>query len=233
MSLSCLILAAGFGTRMGPLVSDRPKALISVAGRPLIAHALEAARQAAAAPIVVNGHYRAAQLHEWLTRHAPDVHFVEETPIILDSGGAVKNALPILGDGPVFTLNADAVWDGPAPLKSLQNGWDPDRMDGLVALVSRADAVGRKGGGDFSVDHQGRIGWDKGPSGACYVGAQILKTDRILAHPDNVFSLVGIWSSMMADGRLFGIMHAGRWADVGHPDGITAAEAMVGHDASF
>jgi MurNAc alpha-1-phosphate uridylyltransferase len=145
----------------------------------------------------------------------------------------VKNALGVLGAGPLFTLNADAVWDGPAPLRALAQAWDPDRMDGLVALVPLASAVGRLGGGDFSMDAEGRIGWDKGPEGLVYVGAQILKTERIAAHPGVRFSLIEVWNDMMRDGRLFGHLHDGRWADVGHPAGIPAAEAMVGHDADL
>lgn len=233
MSFPCLILAAGFGTRMGGLTRDRPKALIGVAGRPLIAHALDAARAAGAHPIAVNGHYRAEALKDWLAGHAPDVHFLHEDPTILESGGAVKNALSVLGEGPVFTLNADAVWGGAAPLAGLARAWDAGRMDGLLALVPRAAAVGRKGGGDFSVDRDGRIAWDKGPGGLVYVGAQILKTSTIAAHPASSFSLIEIWNAMMAEGRLIGHLHAGRWADVGHPEGIRAAEAMVGHDPAF
>jgi MurNAc alpha-1-phosphate uridylyltransferase len=233
MSFPCLVLAAGFGTRMGALTRDRPKPLIEVAGRPLIAHALDAARAAGAFPIAVNGHYRSEMLGAWLAEHAPDVHFLHETPDILDSGGAVKNALALLGPGPVFTLNADAVWDGAAPLTALAERWEPERMDALVALVSRDDAVGRRQGGDFSLDGVGRIGWDKGPEGFVYVGAQILKTDRIAAHPEDRFSMIEVWNAMMTEGRMMGHLHAGRWADVGHPDGIAEAEAMVGHDAAL
>jgi MurNAc alpha-1-phosphate uridylyltransferase len=233
VSFPCLILAAGFGTRMGALTRHRPKALIEVAGRPLIAHALDAARAAGAGPIAVNGHYRAEALEAWLSSYAPDVQFLNETPEILDSGGAVKNALPVLGEGPVFTLNADAVWDGSAPLVGLARAWDPDRMDGLVALVRREAAVGRQDGGDFSCDAAGRIGWDKGPDGLVYVGAQILKTEDIATHPGRFFSLVEIWNAMMDQDRLIGHLHEGRWADVGHPAGIAEAEMMVGHDTSL
>ncbi|KPQ16246.1 MAG: mannose-1-phosphate guanylyltransferase GmpP [Rhodobacteraceae bacterium HLUCCO18] len=233
MSFPCLILAAGFGTRMAPLTNDRPKALIEVAGRPLIAHALDAARQAGAGPIAVNGHYRAEALHAWLTVHANDVQFLHETPDILDSGGAVKNALGVLGDGPFFTLNADAVWCDPSPLDALARAWDAARMDALLALVRRDAAIGRQGGGDFSRDDTGRLVWDKGPGGLVYVGAQIITTDRIAAHPERAFSLVETWNAMMAERRLFGHVHDRRWADVGHPEGIAAAEAMVGHDAAL
>jgi MurNAc alpha-1-phosphate uridylyltransferase len=233
VSFPCLILAAGFGTRMGDLTRTRPKALIEVAGRPLIAHALDAARRAGAGPIAVNGHHQAEALRGWLAAHAPDVRFLHETPDILDSGGAVRNALDVLGGGPVFTLNADAVWGGPAPLGGLAQAWDADRMDGLVALVPLEAAVGRQGGGDFSCDAMGRIGWDKGPNGLVYVGAQILKTDRIAARPQARFSLTETWDDMMANGRLIGHRHDGRWADVGHTAGIAAAEAMVAYDASL
>ncbi len=232
MSLPCLILAAGFGTRMGALTRDRPKALIEVAGRPLLAHALEAARAAGADPIAVNAHYRAGELRDWIATNAPDVHVLHESPDILDSGGAVKNALAVLGRAPLFTLNADAVWDGPAPLGALSAAWDAGRMDALLALVPRAAAVGRRGGGDFAIDAGGRLSWDKGPEGAVYVGAQILDPARIAARAEAVFPMRAVWDEMIAAGRLHGLMHAGRWADVGHPDGIGAAERMAGHDAT-
>lgn len=233
MTFPCLILAAGFGTRMGELSRDRPKALVEVAGRPLIAHALEAARQAGAGPIAVNGHYRADDLRAWLAVHAPDVTFLHESPTILDSGGAVKNALRVLGPGPLFTLNADAVWDGAAPLAALAAAWDAERMEAILALVPRSAAVGRRGGGDFALDASGRLAWDKGPDSFVYVGAQLLDPRRIAGRAEMVFPLREAWDGMMTAGRLHGLVHAGRWADVGHPAGIVEAERMVGHDAGL
>lgn len=233
MTFPCLILAAGFGTRMGPLTRDRPKALIDVAGKPLIGHALDAARAAGAGPIAVNGHYRAADLEAWLGANAPDVHFLHETPDILDSGGAIKNALATLGSGPLFTVNADAVWAGPSPMRALAAAWDPACMEVLLALVPRERAIGRRGGGDFRIAPDGRVAWDKGPDGAVYTGVQVIDPARIAAHPARVFSLVETWSGAIVDGRAYGLMHDMRWADVGHPGGIAAAEAMVGHGASL
>ncbi|MDG4650275.1 nucleotidyltransferase family protein [Roseibacterium sp. SDUM158017] len=233
MSHPCLILAAGFGTRMAALTRDRPKVLIEVAGRPLLAHALEAARAVGAAPIAVNGHYMAAAIEGWLRSNAPDVVFLHESPTILDSGGAVKNAIGALGGGPIFTLNADAVWEGASPLAALAAAWDPARMDALLALVPRARAVGRQGGGDFAMDGAGRLAWDRGPGSPVYVGAQLIDTGRIAARKGAVFSLRETWDAMRAEGRLHGVMHDRRWADVGHPGGIAAAEEMLGHDADL
>ena len=105
--MKAMILAAGFGTRMGALTAERPKPLIPVAGKPLIDHALDQAR-AATGRIVVNGHYRADQMRAHLAG-MEDVTFQEEMPEILDSAGGIRAALPLLGGTEVFTLNADAV----------------------------------------------------------------------------------------------------------------------------
>ncbi|MBC6437959.1 MAG: nucleotidyltransferase family protein [Rhodobacteraceae bacterium] len=221
---ACMILAAGFGTRLQPLTRTRPKPLINVAGHPLIDHALEQARGAGAAPIAVNGHYRADQLAAHLAA-APDVRFIEETPAILDSGGGIRNALPILGKGPIWTLNADAVWRGSNPLRLLSGAWYPERMGGLLLLVPMARAAGRKGGGDFALDRAGRITQDA--DGAVWTGAQILGADVFNDTPDGPFAIWLIWRRLMAARRLFGIIYRGHWADAGHPAGLAQAEDML------
>ncbi|HKL64600.1 MAG TPA: NTP transferase domain-containing protein, partial [Roseovarius sp.] len=117
MSLPVMIFAAGFGTRMGALTQDRPKPLIKVAGRALIDHALDLVAGHAPSRIVVNLHYRADQLVAHLDGRG--VRLSHETPDILDTGGGLRAALPLLGDGPVLTMNSDAVWQGPNPLSHL------------------------------------------------------------------------------------------------------------------
>lgn len=221
---ACMILAAGFGTRMGSLTKDRPKPLIKVAGRPLINHALTQARHGGATRIVVNGHYRAEQMRAHL---APmdDVTFSEEQPRILDSGGGIRHALPLLDAEIFFTLNADAVWTGPNALRHLAAMWTPDRMDILALLVPRARAVGRQGAGDFAMDGSGRLAFD--PAGPVYTGAQIVKAAVFEGYPEGPFSLHEVWRAAMKRGRMVGTLHAGRWADVGHPGGIALAESML------
>ena len=218
-----MILAAGFGTRMGALTADRPKPLIRVAGRALIDHALDAAR-AGAGKIVVNGHYRAAQMRAHLAGMA-DVTFVEEAPVILGSGGGIGAALPALGGPEIYTLNADAVWTGAGALAQLDAAWDAGRMDALLLMVPQARAVGRDAGGDFAMDRQGRLDWDR--TGAVYTGAQIVKSSLFDNAPDGPFSMHDIWNAARSAGRLFGVEHRGFWADVGHPAGIALAEDML------
>lgn len=218
-----MIFAAGFGTRMGALTRDRPKALVEVADRPLIDHALEIANSAGIETIVANLHYRPDRLAAHLAQRG--VALSLESGRILETGGGLKRARPLLGKDPVFTLNSDAVWTGANPLTELAAAWDPQAMDALLLLVPRAAAVGHAGEGDFLLGEDGQLA--RGP-GLVYSGAQIIRTDLLDEIEDEVFSLNLLWNRMLGRGRLFGTVHAGGWADVGHPGGIAVAEALIG-----
>ncbi len=215
-----MLFAAGFGTRMGQLTADRPKPMIEVAGKPLIDHALAVAE--GAKRIVANVHYRPETLVSHL--HARGVAVSREDPI-LETGGGLRAALALLGDDPVMTLNTDAVWTGENPLSQLAAVWDAGRMDGLLLLLPDA-AVG-KGAGDFVMDATGRLTRARGGRGQVYLGAQILRTEGLSAITETVFSLNLLWDKMIAEGRLYGVVHRGGWCDVGHPAGIAEAEAML------
>lgn len=219
-----MLFAAGFGTRMGALTQNRPKPLIEVAGRALLDHALDLARAAPSARIVVNTHYRADQIAAHL--NGSDVAISRETPDILDTGGGLRLALPLLGDGPVWTLNTDAVWCGPNPLTYLAAHWDPVRMDALLLCLSPAQAIGHAGTGDFQLDSTGRA--QRGP-GLVYSGAQIIRTEQLNGIKEPSFSLHALWDRMLATKRLYGLPYPGQWCDVGHPAGIALAEDMLHH----
>lgn len=218
---SLMLFAAGFGTRMEALTADRPKPLIPVAGRALIDHALDQAQ--GVERIVVNLHYLPQMIRDHLSGR-DGIAFSAETETILETGGGLKQALPLLGDGPVFTLNTDAVWTGPTALAELAAAWDPMRMDALLLLIPRDRATGHSGKGDFVVDRDGCL--SRGP-GLVYTGAQILRTEGLAEISDRVFSLNRLWDRMAANGRLFGIVHQGGWCDVGRPEAIALAEDML------
>ena len=215
-----MIFAAGRGTRMGALTAERPKPLIPVAGRPLIDHALALA--GGVPRIVVNAHHHAGQLAAHLAAH-PRRPTLNHEPLLLETGGGLRAALPLLGPGPVFTLNADAAWTGPNPLETLPHAWRPG-MRALLLLVPRDRARGRQGPGDFALDAEGQLirGGD-----LVYTGAQIIDPAGIEALPGPVFSLNAFWDVLAAGGGLYGALHPGGWADVGHPAGILEAEAML------
>ncbi len=217
-----MLFAAGFGTRMGALTKDRPKPLIEVAGRPMIDHALALVDAVQPARVVANLHYHADQLR---THLAPKgILLSHETPDILETGGGLRAALPLLGTGPVFTMNTDAIWAGSNPLSLLQEAWDPDRMDALLMCVPIGQTIGHAGEGDFTTDAEGRI--TRGP-GLVYGGVQILKTDELRHIPEQAFSLNLLWNQMHDRNRLFALEYPGRWCDVGRPEGIVLAEGML------
>ena len=217
-----MIFAAGFGTRMKALTKDRPKPMIEVAGRPLIDHALDLAKGAGCDPIVANLHYKAKMLEQHLTPKG--VISVWEDPDILETGGGLRNALPLLGSNPVFTMNADAIWAGPNPLPLLAAAWQPDHMDALLMTVPIAQTDGYEGAGDFTLSENGAL---KRGAGVVYGGVQIIKTEGLSAIKDTAFSLNLLWDQMLKTNRLFGLRYPGRWCDVGHPGGIPLAEQLV------
>jgi MurNAc alpha-1-phosphate uridylyltransferase len=225
MTFSVLLFAAGFGTRMKHLTADRPKPMIEVAGRPMIDHALILARQILPPVIVANLHYRPEILRAHL--ESLGVITVMETPDILETGGGLRNALPLLGNGPVITMNTDAIWRGPNPLSLLLDAWDPVRMDGLLMGVSPDRALEHPGKGDFIIARDGQL---RRGDGIVYAGVQIIKTDLLPQITERAFSLNRVWDMMLAQGRLFGLSYPGKWCDVGHPEGIRTAEALLSAD---
>ena len=219
-----MLFAAGFGTRMGDLTKRQPKPLIKVAGLPLIDHARRVAIQAGVTRQVANAHYLGDQLADHLADSGVVLSW--ERDCILDTGGGLKAALPLLGKGPVLTLNTDAIWTGANPLAQLMRAWDETRMDQLFLLLPAEKARSASGRSDFVMDQQGRVGWAKGREGFLYLGAQIIRP-QLLTETKTTFSLHGPWTRAMESGTAFGVVHQGDWCDVGHPEGIALAEALL------
>lgn len=219
-----MLFAAGFGTRMGALTHDRPKPLIPVAGRALLDHALNIADTPCVSRRVINLHYLGAQIAQHL--QGQDIALSWEDPI-LDTGGGLRAALPLLGAGPVMLLNTDAVWTGANPLRQLAEAWDGARMDGLLLLAKPEQAFGHKGAGDFLMDGQGRLSRANGSVAPIYLGAQILRTQGLAAIEQQAFSLNVLWDQMIAQDRLYGVSYQGAWCDVGYPEAIPLAESLL------
>ena len=218
-----MLFAAGFGRRMQPLTQDRPKPLVEVAGKALIDHALDLVPGADIGRIVANIHYKS----EMIVRHlaARPVTLSYESPAILETGGGLRAALPLLGVDPVLTLNSDAVWRGENPLRLLQSRWNPKKMDALLVCIPPQQARGHSGAGDFNCAPDGRL--TRG-CGLIYGGAQLLKTDGLQAISETAFSLNLLWDQMASKGRLYGVSYSGYWCDVGRPESIALAQDMLG-----
>lgn len=219
-----MIMAAGFGTRMGALTADRPKPLIPVAGRALIDHALSTARAGGAQRVVVNTHYRAEQMAAHLAGKGVAI---SHEPEILETGGGLKAALPLLGPGPVAILNSDSIWTGANPLSQLAAAWQPGRMETLLLLLPVSETPTHGTRGDFALDREGRISRGQGGEDHVYICAGIVAPERLAEVAEPKFSLNRVWDRMIAAGTAYGIVHQGHWCDVGRPEAISAAEALL------
>jgi MurNAc alpha-1-phosphate uridylyltransferase len=228
-----MLLAAGIGKRMRPLTATRPKPLVRVAGKPLIDYSLDKLVEAGVARAVVNVHYLPDQLVAHLRgRRAPAIAISDETEALLETGGGMVRALPLIGAETFFCLNTDAIWlDGPRNVfADLSAAWDEARMDALMLVVSHARANNFPGMGDFHLDPLGRISRRKPGRVApfIYTGIQIVSQRLLRDAPEGAFSTGVLWDRAIAEGRLYGISHNGLWFEVGSPDMIAPTEAALG-----
>jgi MurNAc alpha-1-phosphate uridylyltransferase len=230
---TAMVLAAGYGQRMRPLTLTRPKPLVEVAGKALIEHGLDRLRAAKVETAVVNVHYLPEQIEAWAVRQSsPRIVISDERGEILDTGGGIARALPLLGESPFFVINSDSFWveEGEPALDRLRAAWDDQRMDCLLLLSPLERTVGYDGTGDFVRGEDGRLarrGAAVGPPLA-YIGGYLVAPRLFAGAPEGKFSMNLLWDRAIAAGRLFGLVHRGRWLHVGTPEAIARAEAALG-----
>jgi len=226
---TAMILAAGRGERLRPLTDTIPKPLIPVAGRSMLDRAMDRLAAHGTKHVVVNVHHLGDQIATHLAGRATIVR--EDR--LLETGGSVKNALPLLGQEPFFVLNGDGLWrDGPTPmLDRMASAWSPARMDALLLLHPIETAIGRepKDRGDYFLDAEDRARHRGTADAAPYLFASVSICDARLLNgaPDGPFSLLKLWTRAEAAGRLYGLVHDGDWFHVGTPHALAAAERVL------
>jgi len=233
-----MVLAAGLGTRMRPITDTLPKPLVRVAGRTMLDHALDRLAEAGIARAVVNVHHLADQIEAHLAARdgAPEITVSDERDALLETGGGIRRALPLLGVAPFLAMNADTLWieRERANLRRLIEAYDPASMDILLLLAPVDTAVGYDGQGDFLMDAQepekpGRL-TRRGTQPSApfvYAGAGIFHAGLFADTPEGAFSLNLLFDRAIAAGRLHGLRLDGAWLHVGTPDAIAEAEAHI------
>ncbi len=231
---TAMVLAAGLGKRMRPLTDVAPKPLVRLGGRALIDHVLDRLASAGIKRAVVNVHYMGDTLeHHLAARTKPKIVISDERDALLDTGGGLRRALPLLGPAPFLIHNSDSVWlEGPhANLDTLIETWDARRMDALLLLAASARSLGYEGSGDFTMASDGRLSRRARGAIAPFVFAGVS-----IAHPrlfqsahDEVFSLNVLWNEAIARGRLYGVRLDGFWMHVGTPEALAQAESTLIH----
>ena len=228
-----MVMAAGLGTRMRPLTDHKPKPLVEVAGKPLIEYAFDKLRLAGVSKAVVNVHYLPEQIKAYIADAVIDLDITisDERAQLLETGGGLVKALPMIKGDPFFCINSDAIWtDGEVDaLTRLARNWDALSMDALLLLVPREKAFSHRGNGDFSIDDAGRpVRRGAAPTAPfVYTGVQLLSRAFLDDAPTGPFSTNILWDRAIARGRLFALGHLGDWFDIGSPQAITPTEEAL------
>ncbi|MCW5690658.1 MAG: nucleotidyltransferase family protein [Pseudolabrys sp.] len=231
-----MVLAAGFGQRMQPLTATMPKPLVKVAGKALLDHVLDRLADAGVEQAIVNVHYLGDQIvaHTASRRH-PMVVISDERDALLDTGGGVVKAMPLIGDAPFYHINSDTIWiDGVTPnLTRLADSFDAAAMDALLLLAPTAGSIGYAGRGDFLMASDGRLSprAERDIAPFVYAGAAILSPRLFDGAPQGAFSLTRLFNRAIERERLYGLRLEGLWMHVGTPDAIGQAEAAIAASA--
>lgn len=228
-----MVLAAGLGKRMRPITTTTPKPLVSVGGAAMLDRLLDRLADAGVTDAVVNVHYLADLIETHLARRkgGPRITISDERDRLLETGGGVVRALPLLGDAPFLLGNSDSMWiEGPVSnIRRLTEFWDPQRMDILLLLAASASSTGYEGNGDFAMDPNGllRRRKEREVTPFVYAGVAILKPELFADAPDGAFSLNRQFDMALASDRLYGLRLDGHWLHVGTPDGLREAEEVI------
>jgi aminoglycoside/choline kinase family phosphotransferase/dTDP-glucose pyrophosphorylase len=233
---TAMVMAAGHGTRMRPLTDNTCKALVEVGGKALIDHMLDRLDEVGITHAVVNVHAYADQLeaHVKSRKKGPQIIISDERDELLETGGGLVKALPLLGSDPILICNIDAVWTEEEPvLQRLIEAWTPASMDELLMLAEIGETLGYHGKGDFETAFDFQLVRRRGDDGAPYVyaGVQIFKPELAKGFKQEKFSRNKIWDETLGRGKAFGYVMQGTWMHVGDPETLKEAEAVL-KDAS-
>jgi N-acetyl-alpha-D-muramate 1-phosphate uridylyltransferase len=227
---SGMVLAAGLGTRLRPVTETIPKPLVELNGRTLLDHAIDRLALVGIERVVVNVHYKAAMVAAQLARRDHPRIEISEEPELLDTGGGVKQALPLL-DETFFVVNGDVFWldSKDHALLRLSDAFDPDTTDAVLLLQRTVSAVGYEGSGDYFLGASGkpqRRG-EREVAPYLFAGIQLLHRRLFDDAPTRAFSLVRLFDRAAQDNRLRAIVHDGEWYHIGTPEGLAATRERL------
>ena len=161
-------------------------------------------------------------------RKQPKIIVSDERDEVLETGGGVKKALPLLGNLPFLIHNSDSVWheSGHSKISQLLAGWDGSQMDALLLVTNAENSLGYEGNGDFFLEDNGRLHRrnikEKAPF--VFAGVSVAHPRLFVQSPDGRFSLNQPWDIALARGRVYGVEMQGTWMHVGTPEALAEAE---------
>ncbi|MDT8321622.1 MAG: nucleotidyltransferase family protein [Xanthomonadales bacterium] len=209
--MRAMILAAGRGERLRPLTDTMPKPLIEVGGKALIEHLIEALAGSGFRELVINQGHLGDRLPVALgdgSRWGIHIHWSDEQPTALETGGGIFQALPLLGDAPFLVINSDIRTHYPfGRLRAVKCDWAH-----LVLVPNPA----HNPGGDFTLQ-SGRVREEGGPR-KTFGGIAVYHPRLFSACSPGRFSIVPLLRSAMQNHLVTGELYEGEWSDVGTPE---------------
>jgi MurNAc alpha-1-phosphate uridylyltransferase len=222
--MRAMILAAGRGERMRPLTDRTPKPLLQVGGETLIDRHLQALRAAGIRQVVINVSWLGEQIRERLGRgegFGLDIVYSQEPPGALDTGGGIRHALGLLGDGPFLVVNGDTWTD--VDLSSLCEAQALASEDLATLLLVPTPAY--KAAHDFAFS-EGRV--VAGLRTHTFSGIGLYRPALFDAAPSTArFPLAPLLREAVEAGRVAGRVHHGEWYDVGTPERLRALDTRL------
>ena len=224
------ILAAGRGKRMQHLTDDKPKPLVTVADKCLIDYNVEHIKSCGIKDCVVNLCYKGEMIRNHLQQRG-DMNFIfSEEEEALETGGGIKNALPLMKNEAFFVINSDALWcdeNKKSLLEEMQEAWDETKFDMMLMLQPIEQAYGIGENGDYFLDSQNhpvrRL--DKSQKAPYLYGGVLICNPEVFAdEPEGCYSLIRIFDKLEKSGRLGSYIHRGKWFHVGDPAAKQTAE---------
>ena len=219
--MKAMILAAGYGKRMRPLTDKTPKPLLLVADKPLIIYHIERLQALGVVDLVINVAHLGEQIIEFLgdgSGYGVSIQYsVESEP--LETGGAINQALPLLGDAPFLLINGD-VWTD-YPLGKLLRSPLSEESLGRLVLVSNPR---HNSGGDFAFNGDLLIRPEpvvnEVEHGYTFSGISLLRPELIAGYSRcrRIFPILEAFVEAIANNRLNGELYLGQWHDVGTPE---------------
>jgi N-acetyl-alpha-D-muramate 1-phosphate uridylyltransferase len=227
-----MILAAGMGERMGELTAETPKTLLPIKGRPILDNILDQLAAVGVERLVVNLHHLGEKIRQHLAAETRfEVFFSDESAVLMNTGGGIKKALPLLGSEPFFVINGDAFWlDAHEPnLARLATAYYQSGADIQLLLETTPKVIGFSGLGDYFMAADGSLSKRRGQTVAPFMfcGIYMLQRDVLMDAPAGPFSSVVLFNAAEEAGKLFGVRHDGLWAQLNSPDGLAELTARL------
>ena len=227
-----MVLAAGRGTRMRHLSKQTPKPILDVAGKSILKRILSKLSHAKINHVVINLHYLGQEIKDHLVDvRVPNITYSEEKEL-LETGGGVKKALPLLKNDSFFVINGDMLWADSehCALSVMKEMWKDQEMDILLLLYPTRDVPGHSGDGDYFLESDGRIKRRKeNEKGAPYIfaGARVCHKRIFDGEERTSFGFLDLFDKAEKQGKLYGVVHDGQWFHFSTPEMLAVSAEII------